>query len=210
MKTFAELSRPAQECFQTIHWLLISPSRQQEIYRTAFTADEKERLFSPQQRNALTGAAEDLDLGGLEIDLRETWREVSGHPIPRSDLELAYRVDLITESTYRWLMEELDEEVQETSSSITPAWNEQTGELRFQEKVIRRVRGTHIAANVVAILNEFQNEGWRQRIDNPLKDRSSQKLRETIASLNTGLEILRFESDGNGAGIRWKVLRSNS
>jgi len=58
----------------------------------------------------------------------------------------------------------------------------------------------------------FENDGWPRRIDSPLgADSPADKkiLRDTIYALNDGLDnkaLIRFESDGEGLGIRWQRL----
>lgn len=61
-----------------------------------------------------------------------------------------------------------------------------------------------MADNVVAVLDAFQDNGWVERIEDPLSDQpDGQTLRETIRSLNNGLERIRFVADGTSQGIRW-------
>ena len=206
MKNFNELSIAAQDKFRTLHWVLTSASQQQHLYQTAFTKKEKEQMFTPQQRAALSGPAAKLDLPKLKIDLRQSWQAFSGHSIPRSDLELAQRANMITDAVYRWLMEELGEQLRENSSPLTPLWKEEARELRYQDEVVRSVPRPGVAKNIVTVLNAFEAAGWPTRIDNPLKLKSPQKLRDTLKSVNEGLEKLRFESDGTSTGILWRVL----
>jgi hypothetical protein len=94
-----------------------------------------------------------------------------------------------------------------TAEGLTPCWDKERGELRMGRRVVRRVR--HLAKNVVCILDTFQDDGWPPRIDDPLPGESgqqsdSQRMSETIRQLNRGLRVIKFVSDGTGAGIRWQ------
>lgn len=84
-----------------------------------------------------------------------------------------------------------------------PVWNKDTCVLTYRGKTIRRVRGRSVASNVPRILDAFEEDGWPERIDDPLPDgKNPQRLRETIRSLNEGLKDIRFFADGSGEGIR--------
>jgi hypothetical protein len=70
------------------------------------------------------------------------------------------------------------------------------------------------AANQRLVLDAFEEEGWPQRIDDPLPPRKrhsrKKRLRETVEALNKGLHPphLRFHGDGTGQGIRWEAVAS--
>ena len=88
-----------------------------------------------------------------------------------------------------------------------PIWDRVQSELRFNGKVIRKVHRR--AANLIRVLDAFQEQGWASRIDDPLPGgRDSQRLRETVRTLTDGEMPITFNSDGTGAGIEWKRVDS--
>jgi len=85
-----------------------------------------------------------------------------------------------------------------------PRWNRATGELTFQGRVAKRIQNLAQAVNVVRILDAFEEEGWPERIDDPLPGgRDAMRLKQAIQSLNRSSAGLRFLRDGTGEGIRW-------
>ena len=90
---------------------------------------------------------------------------------------------------------------------IVPGWNKARGELTYDGKVIRRVQAGR-AKNIVKVLDAFQEDGWPDRIDDPLSpSKDQQRLHETIASLNENmaLPLVHFRADGTGQGIVWEA-----
>ena len=95
---------------------------------------------------------------------------------------------------------------QEPAKPIMPSWNKDRGELTYRDTVIKRVKRVSVAKNVVRVLDCFQEDGWPDRIDDPLnRSKDQQRLHETIKRLNDNLEIIRFRADGTGQGIRWEL-----
>ncbi|MCE9608145.1 MAG: hypothetical protein K8U03_24945 [Planctomycetia bacterium] len=110
---------------------------------------------------------------------------------------------------------EFDDEDEEDSPTevapiaVRPDWRPTDGELRFGDKLARRVRP--LAKNVIAILTAFEEDGWPTRIDDPLPGgRDDERLRSAVRSLNDGLGLIQFEADGSGEGIRWKRVEQAS
>jgi hypothetical protein len=63
------------------------------------------------------------------------------------------------------------------------------------------------ARNLILILQAFQEEGWKSRIDDPLppskgKDPSG-RLRDAVRGLNAIQSVLLFRADGAGEGVLW-------
>ncbi|MBU4270582.1 MAG: hypothetical protein KKE86_16925 [Planctomycetes bacterium] len=93
-----------------------------------------------------------------------------------------------------------------TSDSTVPAWNKDRCELTYCGTIIKRVKSASIAKNVVRVLDAFQEDGWPDRIDDPLDpSKNQQRLHETIKRLNDNLETIRFRADGTGQGIVWEL-----
>jgi hypothetical protein len=87
-----------------------------------------------------------------------------------------------------------------------PRWDKKKGKLLLGDLPIRRVAGH--AKNVRLVLDAFEEVGWPDRLDDPIPGRpgklNSQRLSDTIKSLNTGLKHIRFHTDGTGEGICWE------
>ena len=86
-----------------------------------------------------------------------------------------------------------------------PVWNLQRRELCFAGEVIKRFRCP--AINQEALLSAFEEEGWQQRIDDPLPPMPGKcpkrRLHDTVKSLNRHhtKAILQFHGDGTGEGL---------
>ena len=95
----------------------------------------------------------------------------------------------------------------EGATQPKPSWKKDEATLFYKGVVIRSIRSISIAANVVKVLDAFEEEGWPVRIDDPLDpSKNQQRLHECIKRLNDKLEDIRFSADGTGQGIRWKPL----
>jgi hypothetical protein len=90
-----------------------------------------------------------------------------------------------------------------------PKWHPVLRELWFRGKLIKRF--LQKAQNQVPVITEFDKEGWRRGIDNPLplKVRMNPKrLSDTMRGLNQNHKnegLIRFECDGTGR-VLWKDL----
>jgi hypothetical protein len=94
----------------------------------------------------------------------------------------------------------------EAVERIAPLWNKDRCELTYRDTIIKRVKSLSVAKNVVRVLDAFKEDGWPDRIDDPLDpSKDQQRLHETIKRLNDNLQMIRFRSDGTGQGIRWEL-----
>ncbi len=70
------------------------------------------------------------------------------------------------------------------------------------------------AIDQIPLLSEFQKEGWRKRIDDPLPPADGQdarqRLKYAIHALNTGQHTIQFHGDGTGRGIRWQFVNERT
>ena len=73
----------------------------------------------------------------------------------------------MSEVTADWLLREIGEG-DAVSTPSTPVWNVQTGELRLEGVVIRRLRVKAHPTNIQQIVDAFEATNWPTRIDNPL------------------------------------------
>jgi hypothetical protein len=89
------------------------------------------------------------------------------------------------------------------STCSVPTWNLQRKELWLSGCLIKRFR-VH-SPNQEGILEAFQEEGWPERIFDPLQPG---RLPETIKSLNRHqrTRLIRFSGDGTGQGILWEPM----
>ena len=62
----------------------------------------------------------------------------------------------------------------------------------------------HLAPNQAMILSTFEEEGWPNRIDDPL---TPGRLRQTLKDLQKKFKNapITFRADGTGEGILWTI-----
>lgn len=91
----------------------------------------------------------------------------------------------------------------------TPSYNPETGRLVVGERIVKWFRTP--APNQRAVLAAFEEEGWPERINDPLVPAPEiaikERLGDTIRSLNRNqLEpLIRFRGDGTGKGVLWEL-----
>ena len=130
------------------------------------------------------------------------------HPtlsVEQSVLDVSRAVGSIDQLTYEWLIREIVGARVRIGPGIRPERNHGRGELKFHGDVIRRVR-ISVGNQIVKILDEFERQGWPERIDSPITDFfDDMKHRDAIRRLNSDLAVIRFRSDGTGRGILWEI-----
>ncbi len=95
-----------------------------------------------------------------------------------------------------------------------PSWDLVSRRLQFGARIVKRFRWP--AANQMAVLCAFQEEGWPERIDDPLipqpEQDSKRRLADTIKSLNRKQinELICFHGDGTGEGVLWERTHNAS
>jgi hypothetical protein len=119
-------------------------------------------------------------------------------------------MDLLSDAGFHQLLRSVGEEPPPLEKPPLPDWNKSLGELRFDGQLIKIVRRLKAATNVIRILDAFQEMGWPSQTDDPLPPQQglqqtpTQRLRETVKSLNQGLKAIRFRTDGTGEGVVWE------
>ncbi len=94
--------------------------------------------------------------------------------------------------------------------SVTPHWNAERHELKVNRQLVKRFRWP--ACNQETVLMAFEEEGWPDRIDDPLPPQpeqdSKRRLHDTIKCLNRNQinQALRFHGDGTGEGVLWELV----
>ena len=93
-------------------------------------------------------------------------------------------------------------------SESRPHWDAQRRELCVGETVVKRFRQPSPLQEL--LLTAFEEEGWPQRIADPLPRHPEQnpkrRLHDTIRSLNLNQRapLMRFGGDGTGEGMIWE------
>lgn len=99
-------------------------------------------------------------------------------------------------------------------SQAVPHWDAETRRLLLDGRLIKRFKWP--AVNQEAVLCAFQEEGWRERIDDPLPPRpeqdSKRRLADTIKCLNRKQlnELIHFHGDGTGEGVLWERVEGHA
>ena len=98
-------------------------------------------------------------------------------------------------------------------AAIQPSWDPCSRKLQYGDQLVKRFKWP--AANQEAILCAFQEEGWPERIDDPLvpqpEQDSKRRLADTIKCLNRKQvrELIHFRGDGTGEGVLWETSELN-
>ena len=91
-----------------------------------------------------------------------------------------------------------------------PRWHGSDGTLYWGSQIVKRF--TRPSPNQEIILATFEEEGWPERIDDPLPQANGidpkRRLHDSIKWLNRNQakRLLRFSGDGSGEGVRWQAL----
>jgi len=206
-----EFSPVVRERLRNLVWVLRDcSSHHPRIYEQAFTPEERaQHPFEP---------------GSSLVSLWRACHPEANHVSALVDL--GWRGGVIEQSTYDYLAREISAaypgenlfslaEVPEPASPSDPElemstgipdWNRSEGTLRFQEVVVRRFQSISRAKACVRILDEFQAQGWPQRIRvSEETRRRDPHLKKTVKSLNAKLDQLKFEFLPSGE-ISWIIL----
>lgn len=101
---------------------------------------------------------------------------------------------------------------QEFSGSATsrkPVWLAERRELRLGDVLVKKLDGR--ARHQLLVLAVFQEEGWPERIDDPIPGNGhrqpARRLRKVVGRLNRCQlqPLLRFRCDGSGQGLTWEI-----
>ena len=94
-----------------------------------------------------------------------------------------------------------------------PTWDSERRELHINGTTVKRFKWT--AVNQETILAVFEEEGWPDRIDDPLPPQpdqhSKRRLSDTIKCLNRKQQnkLIHFHGDGTGEGVTWEFVEQD-
>jgi hypothetical protein len=195
LKTRTDLPKRTAEYLQELYVRLGLPPLVEKLKQEVLTAEEVKLL----NRERLSATALPTNVAAAILHVVVQHRKVSTE---RALLDLSRRVDLLADGRYESLRRAIGEPVDARDRDV-PNWDRAVGELVFRGEIIRRVSPR--ASNLHPVLDAFQEENWKSRIDSPLPGgKNSRKLREAVRSLNDGLEKIRFFCDGRAEGVQWE------
>ena len=172
--------------------------------QSAVVADRMWRhLFTEEDRQRLGG---DLQACWSGLGTIHMWMQARKVAVEQAVIDVAHGLGMMSKETVDFLRKELDlESADATPPSDRPIWREDTGELWFDGRVIRRIRVMREPSNIQLLLDAFEAAGWPARIDNILPE-GQEQLHQTLRSLRRSLEKIRFRSQEGGAAILWERL----
>ncbi len=141
------------------------------------------------------------------------WCRARGTSWNRAIAEVAHTLGFLDQASRDALVASLPPEDQAAADraairarrEAAPSWHKGLGELRYRGEVIREVKPE--AENLRAILEAFETDGWPDEIYDPFpQDGPTDRRRRAVATLNSGLRGIQFESTGNGRKIAWKPV----
>ena len=156
------------------------------------------RLLSEGDRELLGGDVEEAYQRHGTVGM---WMEAWDVSFERATIEVARGLNLMSEETAGWLLQELGEE-DTTAPPSHPVWHPDRGELRLGNRLIRSVRMTRNPTNVRLIIEAFEAAGWPARIENPLSY-GEDELYETLRNLNRDLKLIQFRAQEDGEAVVW-------
>lgn len=150
--------------------------------------------FQLARRSGTLQVPEILSDAGLRSALKE-----HVEPFPVADLIESALFELMNEGQLRQTeyrhADEPDERMfwylpGENSTAEKPVWDEVSGDLRWQGRIVKHLTGQ--AKKPRRVLHTFQANGWQKKTEDPVSDDG---LHDTIKNLNRGLGGIRFGLD---------------
>lgn len=132
------------------------------------------------------------------------WAAVREVSRDQAIVQIAYALDWLDTQTTNELLAALGAGQGDVRK---PRWLKDKGELWFEGKIVRKIRATARATNVVALLDALEESNWPSPIDDPITTGGdSSTRRRTVESLNKDLTRIRFSCAGDGESFRWEIL----
>lgn len=141
----------------------------------------------------------------------EMWQKFHHIPEPVCLIEIGYKLGLIDLATRDEFLREINYKTKtikavKTLNNLKPIWKKETGELRYNDELIRKIRRTKCPTNAEAIFNAFHKARWKSTIPNPLNNKDPKILEDSIRHLRKGLSVITFSSARRGAEISWGLV----
>ena len=153
--SISSIPQDVLEELRTAYLRIQNPAAAHRIWRRSFTEQDRQHLGN------------DLEECYPRLGTVGMWRQARGTSAEQAIVEAARSINLMSEVTADWLLREIGEG-DAVSTPSTPVWNVQTGELRLEGVVIRRLRVKAHPTNIQQIVDAFEATNWPTRIDNPL------------------------------------------
>jgi hypothetical protein len=170
------------------------------------------RLLSPTDQKKLGG---DLQKAFAKLGTAGIWAKARGTSVDRAVLDVALGIGHLSQANYDWLLREMGirpkaprrpAPPKAKHESPVPSWNKATGELKYGDRLVRKIRVLADPSNIQRILDAFESRGWPQSIQDPLPgDPDQHRLHLTLQSLNKGLERIRFHGQQGGRATYWSA-----
>jgi hypothetical protein len=132
------------------------------------------------------------------------WKKLRGGSLEQAVLEVARELEFLGQVGYERLLRAVGKKTTGSPRPDRPVWNGSNGELRWKDRVIRRVRVFARPSNIHIILDEFERQDWFDRINNPLS-LGQQQLHQALRSLNRSLSEIHFHAQEGGQVITWEL-----
>jgi hypothetical protein len=204
-QTARRTSDPILERLGQLYRRLLNPQVQRTICSQLLTARQQEqvRAIATRERGrARTGEQQARVETVVGMQVVRLWARAQKISETRAVIEIALLVNLITMAEAVQLRRGIGGGAGLALESDRPRWDRVLGELRVGDGLARRIARPSVARNIVTILDTFEREGWPEHVSDPLpRAGDKQRLREAVASLNKGLEILLFRTADNGTKI---------
>jgi hypothetical protein len=141
----------------------------------------------------------------------EMWQKFHHIPEPVCLIEIGYKLGLIDLATRDEFLREINYKTKtikavKTLNNLKPIWKKETGELRYNDELIRKIRRTKCPTNAEAIFNAFHKARRKSIIPNPLNNKDPKILEDSIRHLRKGLSVITFSSARRGAEISWGLV----
>jgi len=198
IKKFNELPELIQTNFNAMVIRINLPRNKMRLWET-FSYREKKTLGSSYQ-NAIK-----------IYKTWEMWQKFHHIPEPVCLIEIGYKLGLIDLATRDEFLREINYKTKtikavKTLNNLKPIWKKETGELRYNDELIRKIRCTKCITNAEAIFNAFHKARWKSTIPNPLNNKDPKILEDSIRHLRKGLSVITFSSARRGAEISWGLV----
>lgn len=172
------------------------------------------QMLTPAEQKKLGG---DLPQAYSQLGTIGMWAKARGTSVDRAILDVAVGVGHLSQANYEWLLREMGlrpkapnrsapPKPRRRQKSPVPNWNRNTGELKYDDRVVREVRVMTNPSHIQRILDAFECRGWPRSITDPLPGGPDQhRLHQALQSLNRGLKRIRFHGQQGGLAIYWSA-----